>query len=90
MAYHRILIILGWPKSSLEFFCTIWKNPHELFGQPVVSCLGSRTFLVFHFIYSNLHLRIPNSQSVFPCPPPPASATAGLSSVSASLFLFHR
>ena len=26
--------ILGCPKSSLEFFCTILQNPNELFGQP--------------------------------------------------------
>ena len=27
--------LLGWPKSSLRFFCKrLWKNPNELFGQP--------------------------------------------------------
>ena len=29
--------ILGWPKSSCEFFCTIlWKNPNKLLANPIL------------------------------------------------------
>ena len=32
--------LLGWPKSSFQFSCTIsWKNPNELFGQLSTSSL---------------------------------------------------
>lgn len=34
------VVILGWPKSSFEFFCNIlWRRPEELFGQPNTSPL---------------------------------------------------
>ena len=29
-------LILGWPKSSLGFFCMVsWKNPNELLSNPI-------------------------------------------------------
>lgn len=35
--------LLGWPKSSIWFFCNIlWKNQNELFGQPNTSGLIQR------------------------------------------------
>ena len=35
MDLEIIILILGWPKRSFEFFYNIlWKNLNELFGQP--------------------------------------------------------
>ena len=46
-----VFLILGWPKSLLEFFHKVWwKNPDELTGQPSNSCMNlvtrSRTISV--------------------------------------------
>ena len=46
--------ILGWPKSSFRFFCSIlWKNLNELFGQPNISVEHSTEEVEFCLIFKD-------------------------------------